>query len=140
MGDNSIPTDTATIVWAKLTTENTWGDYPIMENESKYCPKLANISMIYYNELLYAFGGPGKSYGKDIPAFSKFYVSKDQGVSWTPVSQYLFFPEEFTDLYNQAKGNYSFVVDKNNFLWIIWSKSGQVWRGRINKMGFLKKD
>ena len=96
--------------------------------------------MIYYNELLYAFGGPGKSYGKDIPAFSKFYVSKDQGVSWTPVSQYLFFPEEFTDLYNQAKGNYSFVVDKNNFLWIIWSKSGQVWRGRINKMGFLKKD
>lgn len=140
MGDNSIPTDTATIVWAKLTTENTWGDYPIMEKESKYCPKLANISMIYYNELLYAFGGPGKSYGKDIPAFSKFYVSKDQGVSWTPVSQYLFFPEEFTDLYNQANGNYSFVVDKNNFLWIIWSKSGQVWRGRINKMGFLKKD
>lgn len=139
MGDNSIATDTTTIVWTKLTTETNWADYPVTENGSHYCPKLENIGMIYYNELLYAFGGSGKSYNKDIAAFSRFYYSKDQGVTWNPVSKYVFFPESFTDLYNQANGNYSYIVDKNNFLWIIWSKTGEVWRGRINKLGFDKK-
>lgn len=138
MGDNNIPTDTAAIVWTKLTTENTWADYPINEKETRYCPKLQNIAMIYYNDQLYAFGGPGKSYGKEIPAFSKFYESKDQGITWFPVNRNAGFPETFTALYKQAEGHYSFVVDKENFLWIIWSKSGEVWRGRINKLGFEK--
>lgn len=139
MGENTVTTDTTTIVWSQLTTETTWGDYPTAAYDRYYCPKLANIAMIYYNDLLYAFGGPGKSFGKDIPAFSKFYESTDQGVTWKPISRYVFFPPEFNDLYNQANGNYSYVVDKNNFLWIIWSQSGQVWKGRINKLGFEPK-
>lgn len=64
----------------------------------------------------------------------------NHGITWKPVSRYVFFPTEFTDLYNQADGNYSYVVDKNNFLWIIWSRSGEVWRGRINKLGFDSKE
>ena len=140
MGENSIETDTTSTVWTRLTTENSWGDYPTAAYDRYYCPKLANISMIHYNNQLYAFGGPGKSFGEDIPAFSQFYESTDQGVTWEPVSRYVFFPAEFTDLYNQANGNYSYVVDKNDFLWIIWSQSGQVWRGRINKLGFESKE
>lgn len=139
MGDNGIASDTASIVWARLTTEKNWEDYPVSENESNYCPKLANPTMIYYNNQLYAFGGPGKSYGKNIPAFSRFYESKDQGITWEAISKNVAFPGDFTGLYDQADGNYSFVIDKNNFLWIIWSKSGQVWRGRINKLGFDKQ-
>lgn len=138
MGDNSIATDTTTIVWTKLTTETKWTAYTMNENDRNYCPRLADIGMIHYNDQLYAFGGPGTSYGKEIPAFSRFYESTDQGVTWFPVSKYVFFPETFTDLYNQANGNYSYVVDKNNYLWIIWSNTGQVWRGRINKLGFAK--
>jgi hypothetical protein len=140
MGENPIATDTTSTVWTRLTTEDSWADYPTAAYDSFYCPKLANIAMIHYNDQLYAFGGPGKSFGKDIPAFSRFYGSTDQGVTWKPVSRYVFFPTEFTDLYNQADGNYSYVVDKNNFLWIIWSRSGEVWRGRINKLGFDSKE
>lgn len=139
MGENAITSDTTSIVWSKLTTENKWEDYPTAAYDRYYCPKLAHIAMIHYNDQLYAFGGPGKSYGKNIPAFSKFYESADQGVTWKPISKYVLFPSEFTDLYNQANGNYSYIVDKNNFLWIIWSQSGQVWRGRINKLGFEPK-
>lgn len=135
---NTSAQDTTTVVWTKLTTEMNWGDYPTSEGDSYYCPKLDKIAMIHYNDRLYVFGGPGESYGNKIPAFSRFYQSKDQGITWHPVSQYVLFPEEFTDLYTQANGNYSFVVDKNNFLWIIWSQSGKVWKGRINKMGFDK--
>ena len=140
MGENPIATDTTSTVWTRLTTEDSWADYPTAAYDSFYCPKLANIAMIHYNDQLYAFGGPGKSFGKDIPAFSRFYGSTDQGITWKPVSRYVFFPTEFTDLYNHADGNYSYVVDKNNFLWIIWSRSGEVWRGRINKLGFDSKE
>lgn len=135
-GENGIAADTTSIVWTRLTTEASWGDYPTAENDRYYCPKLNHIAMIYYNDRLYAFGGPGKSFDKDIPAFSCFYESIDQGITWKPVSQYVLFPPEFTDLYQQAEGHYSCVVDKNDFLWIIWSRSGQVWRGRVNKLGF----
>ena len=124
MGENPIATDTTSTVWTRLTTEDSWADYPTAAYDSFYCPKLANIAMIHYNDQLYAFGGPGKSFGKDIPAFSQFYESTDQGVTWKPVSRYVFFPTEFPDLYHQADGNYSYVIDKNNFLWIIWSRSG----------------
>ena len=140
MGENPIATDTTSTVWTRLTTEDSWADYPTAAYDSFYCPKLANIAMIHYNDQLYAFGGPGKSFGKDIPAFSQFYESTDQGVTWKPVSRYVFFPTEFPDLYHQADGNYSYVIDKNNFLWIIWSRSGEVWRGRINKLGFDSKE
>lgn len=138
MGDNGIAADTATVVWTRLTTENRWEDYPVNEDEQNYCPKLSNMAMIAYNKQLYAFGGPGQNYKGEIPAFSRFYGSEDQGVSWKELTQFVFFPNEFPDLYEQAEGHYSFVVDKNDFLWIIWSKSGQVWRGRINKLGFAQ--
>lgn len=90
MGENPIATDTTSTVWTRLTTEDSWADYPTAAYDSFYCPKLANIAMIHYNDQLYAFGGPGKSFGKDIPAFSQFYESTDQGVTWKPVSRYVF--------------------------------------------------
>ncbi len=145
LADNDLYCSSDGKSWSKMGTNTKFekliaGDYPTAAYDSFYCPKLANIAMIHYNDQLYAFGGPGKSFGKDIPAFSRFYGSTDQGVTWKPVSRYVFFPTEFTDLYNQADGNYSYVVDKNNFLWIIWSRSGEVWRGRINKLGFDSKE
>lgn len=138
IGENNIEKDSVCIVWSQLSTENTWADNAIPENETRFCPKLENIAMIYYNNQLYAFGGNGKKNGKDIAAFSTFYTSLNNGVTWMPITQYVSFPEEFTDYYKQANGNYSFVVDSNNYLWIIWSNNGGVWRGRINKLAFNK--
>ena len=33
----------------------------------------------------------------------------------------------------------SYIIDEEQFLWIIWSQTGEVWRGRINKLGFEKQ-
>ena len=77
--------------------------------------------------------------GKELQAFVQFYTSKDNGISWEAVKKNLAFPNEFKTIYEQAEGNYSCVVDNNNFIWIMWSKTGEVWRGRINKLGFIKQ-
>ena len=138
LGENPIATDTTSVVWAQLSTENTWGNYPPEKDNLDFCPKLENIAMIHYNNQLYAFGGPGKKNGSNLAPFSAFYESVNNGITWQQVKRYVFFPEEFSNLYKQADGNYSYVIDKNNYLWIMWSKSGQVWRGRINKLGFKK--
>lgn len=137
IGNSEVKTDTTTCVWTQLNTENFWTELePI---HSVYtCPKLENASLIAYNNSLYTFGGPGQHNGK-IEAFSSFYQSEDNGISWDAVRRNLEFPEEFKSLYEDGDGNYSCIVDNDNFIWIMWSKSGEVWRGRINKLGFEKQ-
>ena len=140
LGQNTEATDTTTCIWSQLTKETTWGNYPKSENDMFHCPKLENQAVIHYNNLLYTFGGTGKRLNQKIPAFGYFFQSEDQGISWTQVTDKVVFPEEFERLYRQANGHYSYVVDQNQFLWIIWSQSGEVWRGRINKLGFAPKE
>lgn len=134
---NDVKTDTISYVWAQLDTENSWTE--LEPSHSVYtCPKLENASLIAYNNSLYTFGGPGQHNGS-IEAFSSFYQSEDNGISWDAVRRNLEFPEEFNSLYENGNGNYSCIVDKDKFIWIMWSKSGEVWRGRINKFGFEKQ-
>lgn len=136
IGDNGISTDTVAVVWTQLSSENEWVDLT-PENNNYGCPKFENISMIHYNNKLYAFGGDAQHKG-NIDAFSKFYVSEDNGISWTGIKNKIMFPEDFSSLYDQAEGNYSCIVDDQDFIWIMWSQSNEVWRGRINKLGFDK--
>lgn len=91
-----------------------------------YCPPMSNPSIIRYNDKFYAFGGD----------FSSFYLSKE-GLVWNKIKKKVLFPTGFS-----GREDYSMVVDQNNFIWIIWSKGlkqDEVWRGRINRLGFLIK-
>ena len=72
-------------------------------------------------------------------------VSTDNGLTWETVKEDMTFATEgtsFVELYNRGKvkgeGSYSCVVDKDNFIWIIWN-NGYMSRGRINHFGFLPK-
>lgn len=58
-------------------------------------PNLENVTMIYYDGKLYAFGG---GYG-EIKPFSQFYCSTDNGLCWRPVTECMAFPAEFSELY-----------------------------------------
>jgi hypothetical protein len=137
IGNNDIETDTTTVVWTQLNTENNWTELDI-ENKFFACPRLENSSLIHYNNQIYMFGGAGQHKGK-IEAFEKFYVSEDDGISWKAITEKVMFPKEFRSLYEQANGNYSCVVDDQHFIWVMWSQTGEVWRGRINKFGFEKQ-
>jgi len=136
MGDNQSATNSYTSTWFQLGTEQGWSALNT-DADSYNCPNLENISMIHYNNQLYAFGGPDKN-DETIGAFSHLYSSIDNGITWEKKTELVMFPQEFTQLYQQAGGNYSWAIDQDNFLWIMWSQTGEVWRGRINKLGFDK--
>lgn len=137
MACNEQTTDTTTVVWSQLNSDKEWVDFPV-DKKNATCPKLENQSLIRYNNSLYTFGGPGQYKGK-IKAFERFYVSQDNGIFWKPITTKIMFPEDFEEIYEKAEGNYSYVVDNKQFIWIIWSQTGEVWRGRINQLGFDKQ-
>ena len=133
-GSNPVETDTTVVTWTLLDQEHTWTALTI-DSENHLSPNLENPSMIRYEDQLYTFGGQGQDDGL-IKPFSMFYVSKDNGITWSPVTSNMTFPETFGSLYEQANGNYSCIVDKNHFIWIIWSQTGEIWKGRVNRLGF----
>lgn len=124
--------DTAAVVWSILSNENTYTQLSPSQKSTNNCPKLTNLSVIYYDGMLYAFGG--KSANNDIKAFQTFFSSRDGGLSWQKVTKNILFPSEFLG----RNENFSYVIDQDNYLWIMWSGTGEVWKGRVNRLGFIK--
>ena len=137
LGQSDVAGDSTNNVWTQLAYEHEWT--PLNMEENKHAlPNMENTGMIYYNNRLYAFGGPGKN-GSSVTAFEYMYVSNDNGIGWEKQTEKVLFPEDFATLYDEAGGNYSYTVDSDHFLWVMWGKTGEVWRGRINKLGFVNQ-
>lgn len=149
--NSTTANDTAALVFNRISSDNKWEKR--MQNLP--LPNLENVTMIYYDGKLYAFGG---GYG-EIKPFSQFYCSTDNGLCWRPVTECMAFPAEvpdtenpnreyinFPDLYDTHHGNYSCAVtpklengtSRGNFIWIVW-EDGSICRGRINRLGFTPK-
>lgn len=125
--------DTAAVSWTILSNERSYIQLSPSYDSADNCPKLENLSLIRYDDLLYAFGGKG-IYNPSIEAFEAFYVSEDNGIYWKKVTGNLSFPIQFLG----REESFSYVVDQDNFIWIMWSGSTEVWKGRINRLGFIK--
>lgn len=149
--NSTTANDTAALVFNRISSDNKWEKR--MQNLP--LPNLENVTMIYYDGKLYAFGG---GYG-EIKPFSQFYCSTDNGLCWRPVTECMAFPAEvpdtenpnkeyinFPNLYDTHHGNYSCAVTpklenetyRGNFIWIVW-EDGSICRGRINRLGFTPK-
>lgn len=137
VGNSNQPTDTTTVVWTQLNAEDNWTELTT-EDKSYACPNLENIGLIHYDNELYVFGGAGQ-YNGSVEPFSQFYISEDNGIAWEAITSKFMFPEEFKTLYEEAEGNYSYVVDDRQFIWIMWGNTGEVWKGRLNRLGFQKQ-
>lgn len=136
--NSTTANDTAALVFNRISSDNKWEKR--MQNLP--LPNLENVTMIYYDGKLYAFGG---GYG-GIKPFSQFYCSTDNGLCWRPVTKCMAFPAEFSELYTAHSKNYSCAVTpklenetyRGNFIWIVW-EDGSICRGRINRLGFTPK-
>lgn len=130
--------DTTALVFNRMSSDNKWEE----RIQNLPLPNLENVTMIYYDGKLYAFGGGYK----EIKPFSQFYCSTDNGLCWRPVTECMAFPSEFSELYTAHSKNYSCAVtpklengtSRGNFIWIVW-EDGSISRGRINRLGFTPK-
>ena len=141
---NNASNDSISSVYAYTTRDEKWNRLLMKDGA---CPNLENISMIKYDNKLYAFGGGMSS--QKIKPFESFYSSIDNGLTWQKVSTQMTFPQEETskhpDVLPFAKyytagveGSYSTAVDSNHFIWLVW-ENGNVTKGRLNRLGFAPK-
>ena len=90
------------------------------DNKELNCPYINNPTIIYYNSNFYMFGEP----------FEDIYSSRE-AINWRITESKFLYPTDFN-----KRTNYSMIVDENGYLWITWGDEDEVWRGRVNKLGF----
>lgn len=121
---NSSANSTKAVVWSKIIEEDVKKDQSWMYQEFNnmnyyYLPKLSNLNVVYYDNYMLAIGGNN----------DKLYSSSDCGITWKKTESFTL-PEGF------SANEVSLAVDADNFIWIVCTGTGQVWKGRFNKMGW----
>lgn len=135
--DDAFTADSVAMVWSKIeeyapgSVQHAWME--CNEENNYQLPRLTNLKMTRYGDVLIAVGGSplGTSTAK---AFEKIYVSEDNGLTWHTDDSYVL-PEGFT---NGQSNTFAIAVDSDKCLWIICGGNGQVWRGRLNKLGWAE--
>ena len=122
-------------VWSRLSTEDVWVKY---ENVNKpfQCPSLKGLTVLRYDDFLYAFGGAGTAQGEEVDAFSAFYISRDNGITWKAPDD--FYQRMPADLQG-CDAPFVATVDSNNMIWVVCAGEDPfVFKGIINRLGFKK--
>lgn len=136
---SEYPSDATPMIWGKIDegaeySENQPWTYYDVSSDNKYkAPRLRNIQTVSYDDCILALGGESIS-GSSHKAFDSFYRSADGGITWQK-DTVMTIPSGLT--VNQK--SFAITVDKNNFMWFVCGGSGQVWRGRINRLGWIKE-
>lgn len=129
--------DTTAVVWSKIVDKSLadgqpWAYQIYSENNHLPLPALSGLSLIPYGGSIIAIGGNGQAACKT-EGFKQMYYSFDCGITWHN-SEIFQLPANF------SAQNASLAVDKDNFIWIVSTGSGQIWRGRLNQMGWQKPE
>lgn len=116
----------ATVLWSTEDGEF-WVDYATYDSP---CPRMERPFMAYY-------GGNYYIWGDEMDAV---YASAN-GIAWFETETKFLLPDEF-----EGKTSYSIVIDptvdasdKRDYIWVVFGGHGmdnEVWRGRLNKLGF----
>lgn len=101
-----------------------------INGDSLALPRMQNLSIVKYDDGILAFGGDGIG-SCDERAYYTIYQSRDNGITWK-YNPYYDYPADF----DRYADNVTATVDDDNFIWLHCQGTGQVWRGRLNKMGW----
>lgn len=130
-------TDKRVAQWGKIEendkkAENQpWTSYTPSAGNRFALPNLINLQVVKYGDALVAMGGAGKGESSGVKAFSEIYGSVDGGLTWKKHAT-LVFPEGF----QSNETSFAMTTDADHYLWMVCGKTGQVWRGRLNKLGW----
>lgn len=131
----SVPaaSTTAFSVWGKIDegtaySENQpWMFYDHNTLNRHELSLMQNFSAFTYDGKIMMVGNEDRVY------LPNFYGSRDGGITWeadTVITSPLGF---------FVTGPYTVSVDKDNFIWFVNGKTGETWRGRINRLGWKKE-
>ena len=131
----SVPaaSTTAFSVWGKIDegtaySENQpWMFYDHNTLNRHELSLMQNFSAFTYDGKIMMVGNEDRVY------LPNFYCSRDGGITWeadTVITSPLGF---------FVTGPYTVSVDKDNFIWFVSGKTGETWRGRINRLGWKKE-
>lgn len=111
-----------------------WVSYS--DEEQPQFSEREGVMMTPYDDRLFLIGG----LDAEGNGLSDVYVSTDHGLTWAVQDTLVTMPENF-----QGRGAASVVVDQDQFLYLLGGKAkragselDEVWRGRINRLGFAK--
>lgn len=135
--EEAYPNDTTAVVWTKLVEYSEYHrNYPwtfvdIADDNNYALPRLANLVIMGYDNGLLAMGGSGVG-ACTKKGFDSFYYSQDGGITWKKPDYAL--PTDMS-----SSNVFTATVDSQNFIWIVCGQSGEIWRGRLNRMGWTKE-
>lgn len=136
MVGNSAKADTAAVVWGKIedySEEQDSYSWSLYEgNYKKELPNMAGLSVVRYDGRLYAIGGAGLG-GSTAQPYAQLYFSKDQGLTWHKSTLFTLPADMPKDV---DPNTLSMTTDKYNNVWIISASTAQVWKMRINRLGW----
>lgn len=136
VGIRNNEADTTAVVWNKMwdaTTDEAsaeWVYFNQTWENKQLLPRLRNMNLLQYDGRCLAFGGASSTGRRE--AMDAAYVSNDYGITWRKDSD-LTIPQELKG----TQAPVASAVDKDNVIWII--SGNQVWRGRLNKLGFERR-
>lgn len=140
-GQIEASTDSCAVAWFR-ETNSYWGYMYTAKDNYYRLPNLDHLAVLDYREYLIAFGGASRNRKTNPPLpLSDIYVSKDSGLTWKTQKDEKF--DIYPKLPAELKGNtqeFTAYVDDDAYIWILFSGSGEIWRGRLNRMGFKRMD
>lgn len=99
--------------------------------EDYILPKRTNYNLLCYDDGLLAFGKASNEGGKP---YVEIFQSRDNGITWKERKNIYAFPE---NLDNTAKTTISSVVDDEGNIWLFCAGTGEVWKGRLNRVAWI---
>lgn len=120
------------VVWKRNLDRRNYNTYPWIyytptEENTLTLPLMTSTTLVPYDDKVLAFG-------LSAAGELETYISSDGGRTWKDEASGYTFPVVSTP------ADISAVSDTEGFLWIVCSGSGEVWRGRLNRMSWSEDD
>lgn len=117
------------VVWRKIVdygngTPGKWIRVERDDDEPFQLPALSQLQLVKYDDGILAFGGD----------YSKIYQSRDNGITWKENKRYQMPTTE--EGFDATTTGIKVVTDDDNYIWLYCYGTGQVWRGRLNRLGW----
>ena len=115
LAGNCVNEGDACTVWRKIVERDApeaskWVNIPMDDSKDYYLPKMNTLSLVYYNNNVYAIGDD-----------DNIYKSRDGGLTWKTTNDFTL-PEELGSYHIKA------ATDERGELYLIDLENGELWR------------